>query len=91
VREAGKRPPRDVFVPNQYEGWWDMSFFCRFGLHRWSFNTQLLDEPGHSVHTELISARCRREGCIRYGAWSVIHREARGAGAPGHDSQMRPA
>ena len=68
-----------------------MSFFCRIGLHRWSFSTQLLDEPGNRIHTEIISARCRRDGCTRYGAWSLVHREVRVAGSSGHDSQMRPA
>ena len=68
-----------------------MSLFCRIGLHRWSFNTQLRDEPGRHVHTELISARCRREGCSRYGAWNLVHREAHIASSEGHDTRMRAA
>lgn len=53
-----------------------MSVFCRIGLHRWSFRSQLLDEPGHDAHTEVIRARCRRRGCPRYGDWRLVHREA---------------
>ena len=68
-----------------------MSLFCRIGIHRWSFNTQLLDEPGDRVHTEIISARCRRNGCARYGAWSLVHREAHLAGASRQKSPMRLA
>jgi hypothetical protein len=62
-----------------------MSFLCRIGLHRWSFSTQLLDEPEHRGQTEITRARCRRHGCTRYGAWSLVHREAHvaGAAAPG--------
>ncbi len=58
-----------------------MGFLCRIGLHRWSFNTEILHEPEHGSHTEIVSARCTREGCARYGAWTLVHREAQG-GAP---------
>jgi hypothetical protein len=63
-----------------------MSVFCRIGLHRWSFRSQLLDEPGHSTHTEVIRARCRRRGCARYGAWRLVHREAHLPGKPADDA-----
>jgi hypothetical protein len=63
-----------------------MSFLCRIGLHRWSYSTQLLDEPGDRTHTEIILARCTRHGCARYGAWSLVHREAQVAGASAPDS-----
>lgn len=53
-----------------------MSFLCRVGFHRWSFSTRLLDEPGGRIYTEVIRARCRRRGCIRYGDWSLVHQEA---------------
>jgi hypothetical protein len=59
-----------------------MSLLCRIGLHRWSFNTEIVDEPEHRTHTEIVRARCTREGCVRYGAWSLVHREAQ---------QMAPA
>ena len=68
-----------------------MSLFCRIGLHRWSFSTQFRNEPGRRVNTELISARCRREGCTRYGAWNLVHREAHAAGSSSHGSQSRAA
>lgn len=68
-----------------------MSLFCRIGLHRWSFNTQLRDEPGRRVYTELISARCSRDRCARYGSWNLVHREAHVAGTPPNDSQARAA
>ncbi len=66
-----------------------MRFFCRVGLHRWSFSAQLLDEPGHSTHTEVIRARCTREGCARYGTWSLVHREAYPLAATGRDTPAR--
>ena len=75
-------------MANQLDGWWEMSFFCRIGLHRWSFSTQLLDKPGSRIHTEIISARCRRDGCTRYGVWSLVHQEAHLAGAAAPDSPM---
>ena len=53
-----------------------MSLFCRIGFHRWSFSTELLDEPRHHRRTEVIRARCRRDGCTRYNDWSLVHREA---------------
>lgn len=53
-----------------------MSFLCRVGVHRWSFSARLLDEPGRRTSTEVIRARCRRRGCIRYGDWSLVHQEA---------------
>ena len=65
-----------------------MSLFCRIGLHRWSFSTQLLDEPEQRTHTEIIRARCRRQGCARYGAWSIVHREARVVGPAASDSPV---
>lgn len=52
-------------------------FLCRIGLHRWSFSSYLLDDPGHLVHTECVRARCTRQGCTRYGAWSVVHTRTR--------------
>ena len=70
-----------------------LSALCRIGIHRWSFSTQLLDEPGHGTHTEIVTARCRRERCCRFGTWSVVHRESRLAGsvsAPG-SSTIRAA
>ena len=62
-----------------------MSFFCRIGLHRWSFASQLLDEPEHLRQTEFVRARCTRHGCARYSAWRLVHRETRATGqaAPG--------
>jgi len=67
-----------------------MSLFCRIGLHRWSFSTQLLDEPGHRTHTEIIRARCKRHGCARYGAWSLVHQEAHviGSTTPGSPASI---
>lgn len=59
-----------------------MRFLCRIGMHRWSYSTQLLDEPDQETQTEIILARCTRDGCARYGSWSLVHREARLAGAP---------
>ena len=56
-----------------------MSLFCRIGFHRWSFSSEFLDEPWRraqpNTRTEVIRARCRRDGCTRYGDWSLIHRE----------------
>jgi len=75
-------------MANQLDGWWEMSFFCRIGLHRWSFSTQFFDEPGQRTHTEIIRARCRRHGCARYGVWSLVHQEAHLAGAAAPDSPM---
>ena len=63
-----------------------MVFLCRIGLHRWSFSTQRLDGPGRRIHTEIVRARCRRDGCARYGSWSLVHREAHIVGPPGQDS-----
>lgn len=64
-----------------------MSFFCRIGLHRWSFRTQLLDEPGHRTHTEIVRARCTRD-CARYGTWVFVHREV---SLPGSTPRDNPA
>jgi hypothetical protein len=55
-----------------------MKILCRIGLHRWTFNTELLDESGRHVPMEVIHARCRRTGCVRYANWSLVHREAHG-------------
>ena len=63
-------------MPKQSDKETGMSFFCRIGLHRWSFSTQLLDEPGHRTHTEIVRARCARDGCCRYATWSLVHRES---------------
>ena len=63
-------------MPKQSDKETGMSFFCRIGLHRWSFRSQLLDEPGHRTHTEIVRARCARDGCCRYAAWSLVHRES---------------
>ena len=68
-----------------------MRFFCRIGLHRWSFSSQRLNEPGHGTHTEVVRARCRRDGCTRYGEWSLVHKEAHVQSSPGNDSPMRLA
>jgi len=65
-----------------------MSLFCRMGLHRWSFSSELVNEPGHRTHTEIIHARCRRHGCARYGAWSLVHREAHVRGTTRNDSPV---
>ncbi len=68
-----------------------MSILCWIGIHRWSFSTDVCDEPEHCVRTELVSARCRREGCARYGAWSLVHQEAHFAGSSSYTSQRRAA
>jgi hypothetical protein len=65
-----------------------MSFFCRIGLHRWSFRSHLLDEPGHRIRTEIIRARCRRNGCTRFGTWRLVHREAHVRGSAKGDSPV---
>ncbi len=66
-----------------------MGFFCRIGIHHWSFSTQLLDERGHRTHTEIIRARCSRDGCAHYGTWSLVHRETYMPGAMGSDTPVR--
>ncbi len=67
-----------------------MSLFCRIGLHRWTFRSQFLDESEDRAETEIVWARCRREGCVRYGAWSLVHREALARDANG-DATARVA
>ena len=63
-----------------------MRFYCRIGLHRWEFNTQLVDEPGHHTYTEIIHARCTRDGCVRYSEWSPVHHETSVGGPAATDS-----
>ena len=45
---------------------------CRIGLHSWSFKSLQVDEQDFSTHTELVFARCRREGCA-HGAWVLVN------------------
>lgn len=59
-----------------------MSTLCRIGIHRWSFSTQVREEPGEGGETEIIRVRCDRDDCARYGTWSVVHRETRARFAP---------
>lgn len=68
-----------------------MSFFCRIGLHHWAYRSQRLDEPRNRTHTEIISARCIRDRCPRYGAWSLVHREAYVSGPTRSDSPVHLA
>ena len=63
-----------------------MRLLCRIGLHRWTFSTDCVDDPWRKTHTEVIRARCSREGCVRYGAWSIVHREAHVADSTTPDS-----
>jgi len=45
---------------------------CRIGLHGWSFKSFYVAEQDFSAHTELVFARCRREGCAQ-GAWVLVN------------------
>ncbi len=65
-----------------------MGFLCRIGLHRWSFNTEILRESEHGSHIEIVSARCTREDCPRYGAWTLVHRETQGSAPATPDSPI---
>jgi hypothetical protein len=66
---------------------------CEIGLHRWSFRTRQIDEKLSDTHTEVILARCRREGCRQYGQWIQVHAEAypaaRGFGGTARRSESR--
>jgi hypothetical protein len=65
-----------------------MSLFCRIGLHRWSFASDVRNEPGLRTHTEVIWARCSREECSRYNAWSLVHRESNRPGKAPADAPV---
>lgn len=65
-----------------------MKIICCLGLHHWSFSNYLVDDPANVRHTEYVRARCVRQGCTRYGAWSLVHMKTRANGKVGLDTPV---
>ena len=71
--------PRGVYSPTDLGKVAWVSLLCRIGIHRWIFDTQVVAAPD-GTHTEIIHARCQRDGCTRYSAWNPVHHESTAAG-----------